>query len=140
MDGFLEYDYVGAPWLVSDWSSRQFGLPAELIGKMVVGNGGFSLRSRRFLELCAELAASGEITAFHPEDTVLMVHHRELLERRGMRVAPVEVAARFSYEALDGARRRWDGQLGFHGLSWTDISAWTSRHPEYAIDNPAARK
>jgi hypothetical protein len=38
-DEFLEYDYIGAPWYDN-----------------VVGNGGFSLRSKRFCETASNLA------------------------------------------------------------------------------------
>jgi hypothetical protein len=46
-DDFLEYDYVGAPWLVADWAVNNFNFPANLLGEHVVGNGGFSLRSKK---------------------------------------------------------------------------------------------
>ena len=30
----------------------------------------------------------------------------------------------------------WTNQFGFHGLTWTDISSWLKKHPEYTIENP----
>lgn len=139
-DIFLEYDYIGAPWLVKDWSVRDFGFPKELLGTHIVGNGGFCLRSKRFLELSAEFSADAVITEHHPEDVVLAIHHRSAFEAAGMKFAPPEVGAQFSFEAHDEENRVWDGQFGFHGLKWTDISKWTREHPEYEIDNPAAKK
>ena len=62
-DGFLKFDYIGAPWPnVPQYVNR-------------VGNGGFSLRSKRFLKISAELTYD----SFHheykcaPEDWFLTV-------------------------------------------------------------------
>ena len=57
---FLKYDYIGAPWLVADWSVKNFNFPVSLFGKTVVGNGGFSLRSKKFLETSARLVQEVE--------------------------------------------------------------------------------
>jgi hypothetical protein len=47
---FLEYDYIGAPWMYSDTSY----ITDE--GEHVpVGNGGFCLRSKKFLEMPTKL-------------------------------------------------------------------------------------
>lgn len=50
-DEFLEYDYIGAPWWYTDDCN--------------VGNGGFSLRSKKLLEI---LANDDSILETHPED------------------------------------------------------------------------
>lgn len=93
---FLAHDYVGAPWR---------GMPDE----RSVGNGGFSLRSRRLLEALQQI----RIDDPHPEDICICHRHRAELETRfGIRFAPVELAARFAYE-----RRPPTGpSFGFHGL------------------------
>ena len=136
-DRFLTYDYIGAPWYVRDWSVRNFQFPTELLGSYLVGNGGFSLRSKEFLDTCQTLASNGNLTPFHPEDVVLCVHNRHHLEAAGLRFAPVDIGAKFSFESFDDERCKWDGQFGFHGLRWTDISKWLDSHPEYRdkIDN-----
>ncbi|MCX6795145.1 MAG: DUF5672 family protein [Candidatus Falkowbacteria bacterium] len=136
-DEFLEYDYIGAPWLVADWSVEKFDFPPELVGQFVVGNGGFSLRSKKLLSLSAELAQAGEILRQDPEDVALGVWYRGLLENRGIKFAPVTIAKEFSFEGENLENYAWDGQFGFHGLKWTDISRWTMNHPEHVIDNPA---
>lgn len=119
-DEFLQYDYIGAPW----WEG----------GKHVVGNGGFSIRSKRLLELL-KTDSSISRPAGVPEDWFICVDIRDHLEQRGMRFAPVEVARRFSFEANERDGVVWTDQLGFHGLNWTDISRWTREHPEYQIEN-----
>lgn len=91
---FLEYDYVGASW-------PQFGDGHD------VGNGGFSLRSRRLLEACR---APGFVS-HHPEDVAICRTNRASLEAQGFRFAPRDLADRFSSErAGDPA-----AAFGYHG-------------------------
>jgi tetratricopeptide (TPR) repeat protein len=95
-DDFLDHDYIGARW--------GFHKDAHC-----VGNGGFSLRSRRLLEALQDPA----IDRFEPEDEMICRHYRPILEfRYGMRFAPPEVADRFSFETTYPQGR----PLGFHGL------------------------
>lgn len=127
---FLEYDYIGAPWLVKDWSIRDFNFPKEMLGKLMVGNGGFSIRSKKFLEVSAKLAEEEKILKFHPEDTALCIWHKTDLENSGIRFAPVELAKKFS---LEGEYLPYGNQFGFHGLEWTNIDPWIDTHPEYPL-------
>ncbi len=129
-DDFLHYDYIGAPWLIADWSLR-FGFSKDDIGKEIVGNGGFSLRSKRLLSFCARLSREGAFTTYHPEDMVICNQNRQLFVDMGIRFAPVEIARQFSFE---GEHDVWKGQFGFHGLRWTDISRWLATHPEIKVD------
>ncbi|WP_375381753.1 DUF5672 family protein [uncultured Sphingomonas sp.] len=93
--GFLDYDYIGAPW-------PQFG------DGHVVGNGGFSLRSRRLLDACHALGIDES-----PEDVAICRTHRSTLESRfAIRFAPEDVARRFAFE-----RHASSGdEFGFHGV------------------------
>ncbi|OYX64248.1 MAG: hypothetical protein B7Y88_11820 [Sphingomonadales bacterium 32-64-17] len=92
---FLDYDYVGASW-------PQFDDGYE------VGNGGFSLRSRRLMEACR----ATDFEAYHPEDIAICRTNRPLLEQHGMRFAPAELADAFAAErAGDPAR-----SFGYHGV------------------------
>lgn len=93
-EGFLEYDYVGASW-------PQFDDGFE------VGNGGFSLRSRRLMHLCRD----AEFRQGHPEDIAICRTNRVWLEQQGMRFAPVAVADRFSCERTGDPA----ATFGFHG-------------------------
>lgn len=97
---FLKYDYIGATWWYKDGHN--------------VGNGGFSLRSRRLLQI---LATDETIRVFHPEDDVICRQHRDYLEREhGIKFAPEEVANRFSIEAVHTPDNKYRGQFGFHGF------------------------
>ena len=93
--GFRAFDYIGAPW---PWQPawRQ------------VGNGGFSLRSRRLLEVLAE----DGFAAGHPEDEMIGGVWRAALEARGIRFADVAAARRFSVERDPDAAP----SFGFHGV------------------------
>ncbi len=137
---FLKYDYLGAPWLVADWSVDKYDFPAKLLGKYIVGNGGFSLRSKKLLSLTANLSQQGELKKYHPEDVSICVYHRELLEKNGIKFAPIDLAKQFSFEGESLDNYSWNNQFGFHGLKWTDISKWSGANPGYKIDNPAAEK
>lgn len=93
-DEFLAFDYIGAPWANAD-------------GSMTVGNGGFSLRSKKLLGVLQ----SDSITAQHPEDACICTANRSFLESQGIVFAPVELASRFSVET--GMLN--DQVFGFHG-------------------------
>lgn len=93
---FLAYDYVGAPW------------PDQPEAR-AVGNGGFSLRSRRLLAAGMDLRIDDE----HPEDVALCRTYRNLLEREhGVTFAPLSLAKRFAYENDDSQ----GASFGFHGV------------------------
>ncbi len=92
---FQTYDYIGARW--------------PHVPGIEVGNGGFSLRSRRLLEACGD----ERFVVSHPEDAAICVSNRRFLEReKGIRFAPPELAERFSFERT---RDGWP-HFGFHGL------------------------
>ena len=97
-EAFLEYDYIGAPW---HWHGDVHD----------VGNGGFSLRSRRLMELVAgpDLPDPGD----QPEDHYICRTLRPMLEtRHGIRFAPRALAERFAYECSHPDVPTF----GFHGL------------------------
>ncbi|KND47694.1 MAG: hypothetical protein AB201_02030 [Parcubacteria bacterium C7867-006] len=126
---FLDYDYIGSPWIVKDWSIYDFGFPENLRNTRIVGNGGFCIRSRKFLEVSSRMYLSGVFKTYHPEDIALCVWYRDLLTSEGIRFAPVELARRF---ALEGDDDIYDKQFGFHGL-YTNLDKWmeeNKNHPE----------
>jgi hypothetical protein len=127
---FLKYDYIGAPWLITDWFVEKFKLTEKDLGTMIVGNGGFSLRSKKFLEASAKLMQENKIAEIHPEDVSLCFWNRNLLETEGIKFAPVELAEKFS---IEGQNVIFNNQFGFHGFSWTNIDKWINTHPEYTI-------
>jgi hypothetical protein len=119
---FLAYDYIGARW---PW--HKDGL--------AVGNGGFSLRSRRLLQATADPRI--RINPEFPEDDLICRVYRRFLEtEHGLRFAPDAVADRFAYErGLPDAPT-----FGFHGLFnvWrhlddAEMIALTDRLPAHVV-------
>ena len=95
-DSWLQYDYIGAPWAYRDDSYI-----CHATGEHVrVGNGGFSLRSKKLLDAPArfDIRLTHE-QGFYNEDGNICCYHRPQLLSLGIKYAPVEVAAKFSYEA-----------------------------------------
>jgi hypothetical protein len=91
---FLQYDYIGAPW-------------PHVAGRHRVGNGGFSLRSRRLLQAIPPLPADFD----EPEDAFIGRTLRPALEAQGLRFAPEPLARAFAVENGSLAKR----PFGFHG-------------------------
>lgn len=106
-DDFLNYDYIGAPWPHGSHFTKD-GTP------VLVGNGGFSLRSKRMLNIFNELNlpfSDGE-TGYFNEDGVICNYFRKELEQANIVFAPTEIAQRFSLE--DKSFKRNIKPFGFH--------------------------
>lgn len=128
----MKYDYIGAPWFIErEFWFTKFNFPENLRGTSVVGNGGFSLRSKKLLETSSRLADEGVFKAYQPEDTVLCVYNRKEMEDEGIKFAPSEVAEKFS---IEGREHTYENQFGFHGFKWTDISKWKKENTKRGIE------
>lgn len=93
---FLDYDYIGARWFWAPEGQR-------------VGNGGFSLRSRRLLEALRD----PRIVLTEAEDVTICRAFRTLLERdHAIRFATESLADQFAFEAAYPIGL----PFGFHGL------------------------
>lgn len=96
---FLEYDYIGARWRFHDDGHD-------------VGNGGFSLRSKRLLEALTDPQFDARVETEPAEDGLICRTWRRRLEAdHGIRFAPPALADRFSYEGTPPSRPTF----GFHG-------------------------
>ena len=93
---FLAFDYIGASW-------------PQFPDGLNVGNGGFSLRSRKLLKACA----NGGFRTSHPEDLAICHSNRSFLESEfNIRFADVTVAERFAFERTVPSAPTF----GFHGI------------------------
>ena len=113
-DAFLQFDYIGAVW------------PHH--PKTPVGNGGFSLRSKKLL---SAILQPGFIKK-HPEDYCICADNKDFLEKNGVQIAPAKIAEQFAVE-----RTAWHEAFGFHGffnfgkvLSDVELSAFINLLPE----------
>lgn len=125
-DDYLTVDYIGAVWPQFHDAHR-------------VGNGGFSLRSKKLLDALT----SPDISPQHPEDVCIARTYRSLLEQRwGIRFADEEMAHAFAFER----ERQTPSSFGFHGLSnmaqllsEAELTAFMSQAPHSLFGSVEAR-
>jgi len=99
-DEFLEYDYIGAIW-----------------DDGMIGNGGFSLRSKKLHETLTRIKVPEYFMDTAPEDSLICRMFRRALEKEAdIRFAGNALAAQFSIERTPPeAYRHWIGRsFGFH--------------------------
>lgn len=103
---YYDYDYVGAPVQAAMIDDLYYPLWGWLDkpGKVYqVQNGGFSLRSKRFLQAPAKYGIMHEtfnVEPFCNEDVQLTCFLRDKLEDVGMKYAPSDLAKHFAIEYL----------------------------------------
>lgn len=117
-DEFLKYDYIGAVW---PWPIRG----------QAMGNGGFSLRSRKLIDACRDTQITLGGTSGQDEDIAICVDNRKLLqEKYNIQYAPLELARQFSTE------NEWLGSptFGFHGI-WNAVRYLPRSDLEYILEN-----
>ena len=100
---FLKYDYIGAPWPIIENSYID---PQGVHQR--VGNGGFSLRSWKLLNVpnLSHVVWAVNDNDFYrhygyglqSEDGIICIHNRLLYEKQGCKFAPLSIAAKFSTE------------------------------------------
>lgn len=103
---FLKYDYVGSPW------------PTDYTFNNRVGNGGFSLRSKRFTELCYSL--KDEYPVGRSSDIWFCQDIYEQIRDR-VKFAPLDLAQKWGFELPIEEHLNWgvENSFGFHGVfSW----------------------
>lgn len=99
-DEFLNYDYIGAVW---PWDHHPPGFK--------VGNGGFSLRSRRLIETLKDKRVLLKPDLPMYEDLHIGVFYKDFLTSQGIKIADESVARQFSHEHFAGHHPTF----GFHG-------------------------
>lgn len=114
-DEFLKYDYIGAPW---PWQPDRYA----------VGNGGFSLRSKRLLNACMDPKIQRTNETPVAEDELIGKGYRSYLEfKYGIEYAPIGLAKQFSYELGD-----YRDSFGFHG-PWNIIRYCNNSERDYFV-------
>ena len=111
-DEFLEYDYIGAVWPMPQDNFSFRDHTGELYR---VGNGGFSLRSKKLLKLATDLNLEWKsYHGFYNEDGWYCVNNRKLYEKHGCKFAPIDIASDFSQETIL-PDNLYTIPFGFHG-------------------------
>jgi len=96
-DDFLNFDYIGAPW--TEMVEPKKNLNIKLINNRV-GNGGFSLRSKKFALVCKELDFDDLKFKFsiNNEDIIICHYLYDFMKKKDIKFAPIEIASNFSME------------------------------------------
>lgn len=97
-DNFLKYDYIGAPW------------PFRIKELNNVGNGGFSLRSTKFMEECSKCL--GNNLCDENEDVYCCGTLYNHMISKKFQYADIKTAANFSTEIGDNFTN--ENSFGFH--------------------------
>jgi hypothetical protein len=146
-DAYWQYDYIGAPTpvaLVETPKGLRFtsGYDWEIRGpenvKGLILNGGFSLRSKRLLDIPRQFALNQVVNPpdltgspltmrwrglyYGNEDIQICAFWRQALINHGIRYAPLDVAQRFSYE-----------HAGDHSHDGFDFSCVFGHHSKYRM-------
>jgi hypothetical protein len=124
-DGYLEYDYIGAPCHAAIVGDRiVFGYQWVHEPKpLIIQNGGLSLRSRRFMRepsIAGLMYQFSEVPQIQNEDVQLTGLFHQQLKQRGIRFAPTDVAKQFAVEYLGPVLHddlKLDELFGVHGRS-----------------------
>ena len=98
---FLSFDYIGAPWKHTYVTGQK------------VGNGGFSLRSKRFLNFASKFDTTNGV----PEDNFLCLDKYHDAINFGIKFADVHLASKFAYEHYNDYATSFNpkNHFGFHG-------------------------
>lgn len=97
-DDFLNYDYIGAPFPIP---TDNFSYRDVNNNIFRVGNGGFSLRSKKLISLANRLNLEWKpFHGFYNEDGFICAMNRHIYEENGCKFAPLDVAKYFSHETM----------------------------------------
>ena len=117
-DQFLGYDYIGAPWpkvLALGGGDQMLYL------KNQVGNGGFSLRSKKLLLETSRINLEKLDTPTKSEDLIICHFLFEEMIKSGMKFPSPALAAQFSIESQDASYgHNPNTSFGFHGKKLRD--------------------
>lgn len=118
---WLQYDYIGAPWWYQDGYN--------------VGNGGFSLRSKRLMEIVAKDDVIRSRNLYHPEDDVICRTYRKYLEDKyQIKFAPLSVAEKFSFEGYMQPTKFLSDQFGVHGSNPRTVALSPFTKERYVVN------
>ncbi len=127
-EDWKQYDYIGA--IFNQWD--------------VVGNGGFSFRSKRLMQYMSTLFPDWDITESGAdkiqknmtayEDGMISMNCKELLSVSGFKIAPPEVGGRFAAGGNKTELYFNDRPFGFHG-SWKRIDLHTGLVDKTPLDD-----
>ena len=105
-DDWCKFDYMGALFDSDN--------PYD---DLMVGNGGFSFRSRRLMKFVSDNLgepSKNGYHCFHNEDGVISIGMRSMLMNNGFKFCPSRIAARYSLERQ--IKNKYSKPYGFHSF------------------------
>jgi hypothetical protein len=114
-DEYLNYDYVGQPWM---HDSKKMVYPWIKDNAESVGEGGFSLRSKRLLDFCSNLdqkSIKNLTEQGNNEDFIICVTARNLLKENGFKFCTPELGKQFCAGNTPFDANKINNTFGFHG-------------------------
>ncbi len=114
-DEFLEFDYLGAPWTKKISPNEYTTLNLK---KNRVGNGGFSLRSKKLINLTRNYNYFDLTFPVKQEDVIICYYLYEDLIKNDVKFAPISLASKFSVEHPETNKEYGinnNNVFGFHG-------------------------
>jgi hypothetical protein len=119
-DQFLQYDFIGAPW--PDYLNLQPDNNILDMKKNRVGNGGFSMRSKKLLAETAKINFDYLSFPSLSEDLIVCHFMYEKMIGAGIKFPKPELAAQFSVESPNASfGQSPNTSFGFHGKALRDI-------------------
>lgn len=109
-NNFLEYDHIAAPWPYNN--VRMYTSDNSIEWQ---GNGGFCIRSKKFLQISESIGASNLRPKDYPEDVYLCIINRKIFELYGCLFAPIELCKKFSFENKYDEFHSIENSFGIHG-------------------------
>lgn len=134
LSDFQAYDYIGAPWPKEHMFHNTKRWPfvhnklIESERKYHVGNGGFCMRTKKLVDYVASIHT--EQNSNIPEDVLIGVGYRKMIEENNMTFAPFEIARQFSCETMfvENQYTSPNETFGFHGREthWAEVAKLNS--------------
>jgi len=111
---YLNYDYVGQPWLSE--SGKVFSWITD--NNESVGEGGFSLRSKKLLDFCSKFdknQINNLVQYGSNEDFIICITARNLLKQNGFKFCTPELGKQFCAGIDIFNPEKLNNSFGFHG-------------------------
>jgi hypothetical protein len=105
---FKEYDYIGSPVRSKHWGKSS--------QRDLVGNGGFSLRTKKLHDF---IATNRKFVMHRNEDTAICYTNYELLRGNNIIIAPYQLANQFGFQSGN-----YINSFGFHEFRTTNLANW----------------
>ena len=121
-DEYYEYDYIGQPWLNPDGKTFT-NFPWVNSYENSVGEGGFTLRSKKLLESILKIDRNTIKNSVHSgvnEDVFISSYAREFLKSEGCKFATPEIGSEFCAGMRDFNFDKLESSFGFHAQPYVE--------------------